>query len=92
MINYLFFKKACNNRTVEKPHFVPEYCVVSKFCRSSSIDGETIALVHEIFDEDLEPYEESNGLLINKHFKFSIVFSNKSKCFIICIYRFPNGN
>lgn len=76
----------------EEPLFVPGYCVVSKFCRSDSVHGGTVALVHENFDGDFEPYEKLNGLLIEKQFEFSIIFSYKLKCFIICIYRSPNGN
>ena len=75
-----------------EPLHIPGYFIKSKFCRADSQCGGTVLLVNESFGEKFTNFDKHNDWLIERHFEFSIVYSETMRCFVICIYRSPNGN
>lgn len=78
----------------EEPFNVPGYLVMSKFCRTNSEHGGTIALVSECVSNNFNFtfFNKFDNMLVEGEFEFSIIFSNKIKYYVVCIYRSPKSN
>lgn len=75
-----------------EPLHIPNYFVVSRFDREIFEHGGTVALVSECNSELFSMFDGFDDLLIEREFEFSVIHSERLGCFVVCIYRSPQGN
>lgn len=73
---------------------IPNYVLLSKFCRSQSVHGGCMILVNEVFlkQNSFQAMNKFDYLLLEFVFEFAIIHSKSQNVFIICIYRSPSSD
>lgn len=76
----------------DEPFELHNYVIASKFCRTQSLHGGTMILVHDSIykKSELKTLDKFNYLLVEKEFEFSIIFDSRNNIYFICIYRPPS--
>lgn len=77
-----------------EPVSLPDYKVVSKFCREKNLHGGTLILVSQLFNSNgaVVGVDTHNDLIIEKVFEFSVLFCKFLDLYIVCLYRSPSSN
>ena len=74
--------------------YIPDYTILSIFCRTRSTHGGSMILVNRDFLKcnKFQAVDNFNNLLLENVFEFSIVFSEDHNIYIVCIYRSPSSD
>lgn len=77
-----------------EPFFLPQYFLISKYCRLNSIHGGTLILIKQSFLQSccFTSTDKFDCFIVEKLFEFSVVYCPQMCIYILCIYRPPSGD